>query len=122
MINVIVLKEEGIIVVEPMGPLKKADFEKIAEEIDAYPDDNNRLSGLIIHTELFPGWDDLTAFLQHMKFIKEHHRAIQYIAIVTDSKLGHIGPAVANVFVSATVKHFRYDNILDAKQWIKTSG
>jgi hypothetical protein len=119
MINVIVMRDEGIVVAEPTGPLEHTDFEKLAKEIDAYSDDGSRLLGLIIHTKLFPGWDDFNAFLQHMKFLKEHHKAIQRIAIVTDSILGTIGPTVANPFASAQIKHFGYDNIDEAKQWIK---
>lgn len=120
MINVTVMKEEGVIVVEPTGPLEHTDFEKLAKEIDIYSDDSSRLVGLIIHTKLFPGWVDFNAFLQHMKFVKGHHKAIQHIAIVTDSRLGTIGPVIANPFISAQVKHFEYDNINEAKQWIKT--
>ena len=119
MISVIVMKEEGIIIVEPTGPLEQADFEKLAKEIDTHCEDSSRLAGLIIHTKLFPGWDNFNAFLQHMKFVKEHHNTIQHIAIVTNSILGTIGPAIANIFVSAQVKHFKYDNINKAKQWIK---
>lgn len=119
MINIIVMQNEKIVVVEPVGPLKKADFEKLAKEIDAHSDDSNRLTGLIIHTKLFPGWDDFNAFLQHMKFVKQHHKAIQRIAIVTDSKVGTIGPALATPFISAQIRHFEYDNMKKAEQWIK---
>jgi hypothetical protein len=53
MINVIVMRDEGIVVAEPTGPLEHTDFEKLAKEIDAYSDDRSRLSGLIIHTKNF---------------------------------------------------------------------
>ena len=91
MISIQVLKSERLIVVEPSGALEAADFEKLANEIDSFSGDNGNLLGLIIHTKLFPGWDDFNAFLHHMKFVKEHHKQIQRIAIVTDSKLGEIG-------------------------------
>jgi hypothetical protein len=119
MINVRVLSDEGIIVVEPSGPLKEADFEKLAKEIDAYSEDKGRLVGLIIHTKSFPGWNDFSAFFQHMKFVKEHHKQIQRVAIVTDSKLGEIGPGIAKHFVSAQLKHFSFDDFDKAKQWME---
>jgi len=121
MINVQVLSDEGIIIVEPAGPLEKADFNKLSKEIDAFSEDKGRLTGLLIHTKSFPGWDDFGAFLHHMKFVKEHHKQIQRVAIVTDSKVGEIGPAIAKHFVSAKLKHFSYDGFDEAKQWIQKS-
>ena len=118
-INIIVMQNEKIVVVEPVGPLKKTDFEELAKEIGAYSGDSNRLTGLIIHTKLIPGWDDFNAFLQHMKFVKQHHKAMRRIAIATDSKVGTIGPALATPLISAQIKHFEYDNIKKAEQWIK---
>jgi len=119
MINVIVMSDEGIILVEPSGPLGQADFGKLAEEIDMFPGDLRRLTGLIIHTKAFPGWDDFGAFLRHMKFVKEHHTSIRRVAIVTDSKMGTLAPAVANPFVSAKIEHFAYDDLDQAKEWIR---
>ena len=117
MINVQVLSDEGMIIVEPAGPLEEADFKKLSKEIDAFSEDKSRLTGLLIHTKFFPGWNDFRAFLHHMKFVKEHHKQIQRVAIVTDSKVGKIGPAIAKHFVSAKLKHFSYDGFDEAKQW-----
>lgn len=119
MIKIVVMENDGIVVVEPVGPLRRADFETLAREIDEHSDDSNRLTGLIIHTKLFPGWDDFNAFRQHLKFVKQHHKALKRIAIVTDSIVGTIGPALADPFISAQIKHFEYDNIKEALQWIK---
>jgi hypothetical protein len=119
MINVQVMGDEGIIIVKPVSPLEQSDFEKLAEEIDAFSEDKGRLTGFIIHTKKFPGWDDFSAFLHHMKFVKAHHKEIQRVAIVTDSRAGAVGPTIAKHFVSAQLKHFEYDDIEEAKQWIQ---
>jgi len=119
MIDVKVQGDEGIIIVEPAGSLQAADFEKLAKEIDAFSADKGRLTGLIIHTKSFPGWDDFSAFLQHVNFIKAHHKRIQRIAVVTDSKLGEIGPSIATRFLSAELKHFPFDDFDEAKRWIQ---
>lgn len=118
MINIHLLEDEGIILVEPVDALEKADFEKLATEIDSFPAGTSSLTGLIIHTKLFPGWDDFNAFLHHMKFVKDHHKRIQHLAIVTDSRIGAIGPSVANLFVSAKLKHFPFNALAEAKEWV----
>ena len=122
MINVKVQSDEGTIIVEPSGPLEHSDFERLANEIDEFSEDKGRLVGLIINTKSFPGWDDFRSFLQHMKFVKEHHKLIRRVAIVTDSKLGEIGPVFANLFVSAQVKHFPFDSLSKAREWIQDAA
>ncbi len=56
-----------------------------------------------------------------MKFVKDHHRKIKRVAIVTDSKLGSIVPGIAKHFVSAEIKHFEYEDMNSSKTWIKGS-
>jgi len=118
MINLQVLHDEGMIIIEPSAPLEEADFEKLAKQIDSFSPDKGRLNGLVIHTKAFPGWEDFNAFIHHMKFVKEHHRQVQRVAIVTDSMVGEIGPGIAKHFVSAQLKHFPFDKLNEAKQWI----
>jgi hypothetical protein len=119
MINVQIKSDEGIVLVEPSGALEAEDFSKLANAIDDFTEDMGHLRGLIIHTKTFPGWEDFSAFLNHMKFVREHHKQIQRIALVTDSMLGEIGPALARHFIAAEVQHFPYDNLGEAKQWIR---
>ena len=119
MIKVEVINDSGIIIVQPEGALEKQDFERLAQEIDSFSTDEGSLAGLVIHTRTFPGWDDLDAFLSHMRFVKDHHKEIQRVAIVTDSVVGEIGPGIVRHFVSAELKHFAYDDLEDAKAWIQ---
>lgn len=122
MINIQVLNDEGIILVEPVDALEKSDFEKLAKEIDSFSVGPRSLTGLIIHTKSFPGWDDFDAFQHHMKFVKDHHKRIKHIAIVTDSKIGKIGPGFANLFVSAQIKHFPFDSLAEAEEWAQRTS
>ena len=121
MISVQVLSDEGIVIAQPSGHLEEKDFQTLEKEIETIIEDKGRLTGLIIHTKSFPGWDDFRAFQHHIKFVKEHHRHIKRVAIVTDSKLGEIGPSIARHFVSAEIKHFPWRKLDEAKQWIKES-
>jgi len=118
MISVQILSAEGIVVIEPSGPLEKSDFEKLTREVDAYVEKKGVVNGILIHTKSFPGWEDFSGFTHHLKFVKEHHRKIKHVAIVTDSKLLTITPAFAKHFVSAEVKHFDYEDMESAKHWI----
>jgi hypothetical protein len=122
MISLDISKEDGIVIIEPSSPLEQSDFERITKEVDEYIKVSGEVNGIIIHTEKFPGWEDFSAFLHHMKFVKDHHRNIKRVAIVTDSKLGSIIPSIAKHFVSAEIKHFKYEDLKPSITWIKGSA
>ena len=51
------LRDRGILIVTPNGPLEKADFERLAKEVDPFIASKGKLTGLLIYTESFPVWD-----------------------------------------------------------------
>jgi hypothetical protein len=122
MISVQILDTEGIVIIEPSGPLEQADFEKLTREVDAFIEEQGVLNGILIHTKSFPGWEDFSGFIQHLQFVKEHHRKIRRVAIVTDSKLLALAPALAGHFVSAELRQFDYQDMDNAKRWVSRAA
>jgi len=112
-------RTEGILILEPIGPLQSTDFEKLAREVDPYIIEKGTLNGLMINAKSFPGWDSFAAFLSHIKFVKNHHQKIKKIAAVTGSGFLSIMPQVANHFIQAEVRHFDYDDKDTALNWLK---
>ena len=107
MVTFELMKEKGILVVTPHGPLAAADFANLAKEVDPYIEDNGKLNGLMLCPgNKFPGWEDFASMLAHFKFIRNHHRKIKKIAAVTDSKFLTVAPKIASHFVKADVRHF----------------
>jgi hypothetical protein len=109
-----------LVVLEPDSALTEADFTAAAETIDPLIE-RDALKGLVIYTEDFPGWDSFNGLVGHLKFVRDHHRDIGRVALVTDSRLGDIGEKLASHFVSATIQHFPYDELDAAKRWIGES-
>jgi SpoIIAA-like len=112
-------RTEGILILEPIGPLQSTDFEKLAREVDPFIIEKGTLNGLMIYAKTFPGWDNFAAFLSHIKFVKNHHQKIKKIAAVTGSSFLTIMPQVANHFIQAEVRHFDYDDKDTAFGWLK---
>ena len=106
MLSVKIDEVNGVAMLEPNGPLSKNDFESAAQVIDPYITKTGRLNGLIIHTQSFPGWDSFAALSSHLRFVKEHHKKISRIALVTDSAIGNLAEPVASHFVNAEIKLF----------------
>jgi hypothetical protein len=118
MLTVTLNEENKIALLEPDGELSKNDFISAAELIDPFIEKDGKLNGIIIHTKSFPGWDSFSALLAHLKFVKDHHRLISHVALVTNSPVGGLGELVASHFVNAEIRAFPYDEMEESKQWI----
>ena len=119
MLNIDLNKEAGLAIVRPEGTLSESDFDTITSVIDPYLVEHGELSGLIIYTKDFPGWDSFGAMLKHFKFVKDHQRKLSHVALVTDSAIGNLAEKIAGHFISAEVKHFPYSQVVDAKSWMR---
>jgi hypothetical protein len=108
--------------IEPQGPLSRADFETIAKQIDPVIEEGGQLDGLIIRTRAFPGWKSFADLVEHFRFVKNHHRAIDRIALVTDTAVAQIFPLIVNHFVSAEVRQFDFDDYDEAVVWMQSTG
>ena len=115
------LRDRGILIVKPEGPLEQTDFGALAREVDPYIEAQGKLNGLLISAKSFPGWKDFAALVSHLKFVKNHHQKIKKVAAVTDSGFLSIMPHIANHFVDAEVKHFEYRDKDRALDWLSES-
>lgn len=121
MLNIELDETAGIAIVRPEGALSVNDFDAITQKIDPYLDMHGELAGLIISTESFPGWESFASFIKHVKFVKGHHKKLSHVALVTDSEMGNLAENIASHFVSAKIKHFPFEQIDEAKEWIMNS-
>jgi hypothetical protein len=108
----------SILYVRPKSALEKADFVKLSEKVDPYIEASGGLRGLIVEAPAFPSWDSFGALIAHVRFVRDHHRRIGKVAVVTDSPIGNVAEHLASHFVSAQIKHFPAAEIEGARQWI----
>jgi hypothetical protein len=108
----------GILHLRPKSSLEQADFEQLAKAVDPFIAGTGDLAGLIVEAASFPGWSSFGALAAHLRFVKDHHRHIRKIALVTDSALGNIAEHLVAHFVSAEIKQFPAAELDAARQWI----
>jgi hypothetical protein len=120
MIHFELLRDRNILIVIPDGPLEKEDFERLAKEVDPFPESKGKLAGLMICAKSFPGWESFAALASHLKFVADHHRRIERIAAVTDSEFLKIVPRIASHFVQAKIEHFDFEENDRALAWLET--
>jgi hypothetical protein len=114
-------EDDGILIVSPEAPLAAADFKSLAQEVDPYIERKGKLAGLLIEAATVPGWQDFGALLSHLKFVRDHHRKIRRIAVVSDSKVLTVAPHIMEHFVAAQVKHFSQGERQAALDWLRGS-
>lgn len=111
-------KEHSVLEVRPKSALDKDDFVKLAEAVDPQIEAHGDLAGLIINAPSFPGWDSFGSLVTHMRFVRDHHKHVKKIAVVTDSHLGDVAEHLTSHFVSAEIRHFPAGELDQARQWI----
>src|SRR6478735_757541 len=82
------LRDEGILILRPQGPLQAGDFTSLATVVDPYLEEHGTLRGIMVDAQSFPGWDSFAALVSHLEFVRDHHRLI-----------GKIAPQIAKHFV-----------------------
>ena len=107
----------SILYVRPKSRLEEADFAQLAKTVDAHIEEKGDLAGLIIEVASFPGWESLGAMASHFRFVRDHHKHIKKIGVVTDSPMGNVAENLASHFVAAEIRHFPAGQLEAAKQW-----
>ena len=115
-------RENGILIIQPDGPLQAADFQAISREIDPYIAANGRLAGLMVEAPSFPGWESFGALVQHLRFVRDHHRQIDRVAAVTDSPFLRIAPRIADHFADPEIRVFGSSERDRALRWLQTGA
>jgi hypothetical protein len=109
---------QSILTLRPKTALTQADFTELARTVDPFIEAHGMLAGILIEAASFPGWDSFGALVAHLRFVRDHHRRVRKIAVVTDTVLGELAEKLASHFVSAEIKHFPAGQGEAARRWI----
>ena len=61
------------------------DFTELTKAVDPQIEATGDLAGLIIDAPEFPGWDSFGTMVTHFRFVRDHHKRVKKVAIVTKS-------------------------------------
>ena len=109
---------KSLVHIQPGAPLSTDDFKALTAEVDRFIDKRGDLAGIIIEADKFPGWENFSSFVAHLKFVRNHHQVVKKVALVTDTKLADIAEALVSHFVVAEIKHFPAGSFKEARKWI----
>ncbi|MBD2116648.1 MAG: STAS/SEC14 domain-containing protein [Microcystis wesenbergii TW10] len=108
----------SILYMQPKSALAAEDFVKIAAAVDPHIEATGGLAGVIIEVPKFTGWESFGALVAHFRLIRDHHKYVSKVAVVTDSTLVKLIESLASHFVAAEVRQFPWGETEVATQWI----
>lgn len=88
--------KRGVAALTPRGKLQASDLEAAADIVDPFILTHGGVNGVMILAEHFPGWENITAFVAHMQFIRDQQETIGRVALVSDSPLLKVLPEVTS--------------------------
>ncbi|MCA0424077.1 MAG: STAS/SEC14 domain-containing protein [Proteobacteria bacterium] len=112
----------GILSVEPKEPLTEQDFLDVAKEVDAYLANHDNLTGIIISAAHFPGWENFSGLVEHLRFVRKHQEHINRIAVLTDNPFLQFPPLFVAYFVHPVIKVFPLKDWGAATLWLRETA
>lgn len=109
---------DAILYLRPTAALEESDFAQLAATVDPYIEEHGHLAGIVVEAPAFPGWESIGAMAAHFRFVRDHHRLVKKIALVTDSVLGDVAEHLASHFVAAEIRQFPAKQGDAARPWV----
>ncbi|MCD2195261.1 STAS/SEC14 domain-containing protein [Actinomycetospora endophytica] len=108
---------DGVIIVDIDHPLRREDIDLIAAEVDGWLGEHRELPGLVLHAHGFPGWENLSGLLHHVRFVAGHQRRVERLALVVDAPGLDIAARLAGLVLHPEVRHFPVAAEDEAIRW-----
>ena len=109
----------AVLYLRPKSALTEEDFAALARKVDPFLEKTGgALAGILVEAASFPGWESLGALVAHLRFVRDHHRRVRKIAVVTDALLGDLAEKLASHFVAAKIRHFPAGELDAARRWV----
>jgi hypothetical protein len=107
----------GVVVVDVPQALRREDVEVIASAVEGWLADHAELPGLVLHAASFPGWENVGALVQHLRFVGGHQGRIGRVALAVDGQPVGIAARVAGTLLHPEVRQFAADRLDEAVAW-----
>lgn len=120
MIDLSLMKKDGILIVAPTGALTDDDMEELRGTLSGMVADGEELKGLMIDANAFPGYADLQAFFSHMGIIRDFHGKIAKLALVSDAAFASAGEFFAKAVMGVDARHFPATGRDEALAWLRS--
>jgi len=117
MINIEIKRPENVFVISPEGALSPEDFKKLAGAIDGYINEHDVVPRLVFQIDGLPHWKNFESMIAHFRMVRDHHKIVPKVAIVSDSRLLALARVFVDHFTGAKIRRFPPEALEDAINW-----
>jgi hypothetical protein len=119
MIELEINERDDLVIATPSGALTADDISAMAAKINDFINEHDRVPNLVLHAKSLPHWKDFDALKHHLKLVRDHHKLVKKVAIVSDRKLIWLLRPIADQFTGAKLRRFPERAYDDAVNWAK---
>lgn len=119
MITLKIDEKDNVVIASPSGALTPEDIDAFAAKLNDYVNEHDRVPNLVLHAESFPHWKNFDALKQHFALVRDHHKLVKKVAVVSDSTLIWLLRPIADQFTGAKIRRFSESAFDDAVNWAK---
>lgn len=113
--------DDNILYVRVMGKIEQGDFEHTVEpEADHMISEYGKIRGILIDGSDFRGWDDFSALLEHIEFIRHHQEDVYRVALIGDSAWQKLVPGIAGLLLDPVIRRFDPGHGQEAEDWLRS--
>ncbi|MCJ7421258.1 STAS/SEC14 domain-containing protein [Sphingomicrobium astaxanthinifaciens] len=116
------IDDPRVAILRPDGALTARDFDALEQAIDGSINAHDVVPSLVILLDRLPHWESLAAIGRHVHFIEVHGRVVPKVAVVGDSPLLALLPALADRLVATRLRRFPADQRAAAIAWARAEG
>lgn len=110
-------ESKKLLIITPENELNTKNILALSKIINDHINQTDHIPNLLLYLSQIPHWDGFDALKTHFKLVKEHHKLIKKVAVVSDSVVLKILPYFMDHFVAAKVRRFPENKLEDAKAW-----
>lgn len=98
--------------------LQTQDFEFLEKTINSYFEKYGPFKGIIVNAKKLPYWKGPQNKIEYIGFVSNNHHKFEKVALAINGFFVRLLPAIARNKISPAVKHFGYNKIEKADEWI----
>jgi SpoIIAA-like len=118
MIEFLPQNDGNLVAIRFIGKLEHEDFEQLTPILDAQIEKDGGTIRLLLDLGEFDGWEDLHAMWDHFVLVKNHHKAVERIAIIGDEEWERRLAEYVVRFAVAEVGYYTTDRTEAAINWL----
>lgn len=117
MIDIETRRAENVFIMTPRGSITAEDIKTVSSTIDDYINEHDAIPSLVFRVSELPRWEDFEAMAAHFRLVRDHHKVVPKVAIVSDSSFLALVRVFVDQFTGARVRRFPADAFDDAVNW-----